>query len=534
MHFVEKKIHFNKKSFSIVNFTTQILIPMTRIRLTPLTMFFLLLLLVLNSCAKDSDIFYQSIQEEISQNADDEDSADEEDDNGGENEGESDGSDTDGQDAEGGDSNGEVQTDETISSELKAFPTAEGFAKNVTGGRGGKIYTVTNLNSSGPGSFVEALEASGPRIIVFAVGGTIELDYEQQVYVRNGNLTIAGQTAPANSGGITVKGSIRFNYTDNIILRNIRFRLGDNGYKDASGTVVGAKPAGIAYDGLELLRVSNMIIDHCSISWSIDENFSVVDSNDVTIQNCIISEALRQSVHYESSSHSMGVLINRSENITFYNNYVAHNSERNVRSARSTFELINNVFYDFRGAGGFSSGQSWTAIGNHWKKGVTDITSANITSYINDSGQGHSGSVYFSDNTNDFDVPFLSPKWENYIVGSPPVDSGINPRSVNSAIDYVLSNAGARFPYFDTLDQRVVQDYYDTSGKIVDSPEMAGGYPNLDKGTAKKDSDGDGMPDEWEIAMGLNPDVADDNADLDNDGYTNIEEYINLLDAPQQ
>ncbi len=495
----------------------------------PLTMFFLFVLLMLNSCAKDSDLFYQSVQDEISENIDenndDDDSDDDDDDTTSEN------PDDDTTDGEGGDSDGEIPIDDTVSSNLKAFPTAEGFAKNVTGGRGGTVYTVTNLNKSGPGSFVEALQASGPRIIVFAVGGTIELDYEDQVFVRNGDLTIAGQTAPVNSGGITIKGSIRFNYTDNIILRNIRFRLGDDGWKDASGNIVGSKPSGIAYDGLELLNVSNMIIDHCSVSWSVDENFSVVDSQNITIQNCIISEALGQSVHYESSSHSMGVLINRSQDVTFYNNYVAHNSERNIRAARSTFELINNVFYDFRGAGGFSSGQSWTAIGNHWKKGVTDIGSANITSYINDSGQGHSGSIYQSDNTNDFSVPFLAPNWESYIVGSPPVDSGIIPRPVNQAIDYVLANAGARYPYFDTLDQRVIQDYYSLSGKIVDSPEMAGGYPSLNNGTSKTDSDGDGMPDEWEMAMGLNPQVADDSGDMDNDGYTNIEEYINLVDS---
>lgn len=520
-------MYFIKKSFSIFIFKPQSSKSMNNRLLTPSNfMFLVLMLLMLNSCSKDNDLFYQSIDEEISENIEDanvdESTTDSTDDQN---------PDESSSDGEGGNSPGDLPTDNTVSSDLKAFPTAEGFAKNVTGGRGGKVYTVTNLNKSGPGSFVEALMASGPRIIVFAVGGTIELDYEDQVYVRNGDLTIAGQTAPANSGGITIKGSIRFNYTDNIILRNIRFRLGDNGWKDASGNIVGSKPSGIAYDGLELLNVSNMIIDHCSVSWSIDENFSVVDSQNITVQNCIISEALAQSVHYESSSHPMGVLINRSQNVTFYNNYVAHNSERNIRAARSTFELINNVFYDFKGAGGFSSGQSWTAIGNHWKKGATDITSANITSYINDSGQGHSGSIYASGNTNDFGVPFLAPNWDGYIVGSPPVDSGINPRSVDAAINYVLANAGARYPYFDTLDQRVVQDYYSNSGKIVDSPEMAGGYPSLNEGSAKADSDGDGMPDEWEIAMGLNPDVADDSGDLDNDGYTNIEEYINLVDS---
>ncbi|WP_418501156.1 pectate lyase family protein [Flagellimonas sp.] len=496
---------------------------------SPLAMLFLLVVLfTLNSCAKDSDLFYDSIGDDISDNIDNDKDVDDGSGDGDDNDQDNP---TDPGNGEGGDTDGDLPTDDTISTDLKAFPTAEGFGKKVTGGRGGKVYTVTNLNKSGPGSFVEALEASGPRIIVFAVGGTIELDYEDQVYVRNGDLTIAGQTAPANSGGITIKGSIRFNYTDNIILRNIRFRLGDNGWKDSSGNIVGSKPSGIAYDGLELLNVSNMIIDHCSVSWSIDENFSVVDSENITIQNCIISEALARSVHYESSSHSMGVLINRSQNVTFYNNYVAHNSERNIRAARSTFELINNVFYDFRGAGGFSSGQSWTAIGNHWKKGVTEIGSANITSYINDSGQGHSGSIYYSDNSNDFNVPFLAPNWESYVVGSPPVDSGINPKSVNAAIDYVLANAGARYPYFDTMDQRVIQDYYSTSGKIVDSPEMSGGYPSLNTGTAKKDSDGDGMPDDWETAMGLDPQVPDDNGDIDNDGYTNIEEYINLIDS---
>lgn len=527
MYFIEKIRHFVKKSFSVFIFKPQSSNPMTKRIFTPLHCMLLVLIFVtLFSCSKDTDLFYQSIEDEIVENIEEE-TVEEDTDEDSEENGDEDDPINDG---EGGDTDSDLPTDNVVSSDLKAFPTAEGFGKNVTGGRGGKVYTVTNLNKNGPGSFVEALEASGPRIIVFAVGGTIELDYEDQVYVRNGDLTIAGQTAPANSGGITIKGSIRFNYTDNIILRNIRFRLGDNGWKDASGNIVGSKPSGIAYDGLELLNVSNMIIDHCSVSWSIDENFSVVDSQNITVQNCIISEALAQSVHYESSSHSMGVLINRSENVTFYNNYVAHNSERNIRAARSTFEMINNVFYDFKGAGGFSSGQNWTAIGNHWKKGATDVTSANITSYVNDSGQGHSGSIYYADNTNDIGIPFLSPKWEPYIVGAPPVDSGINAKSVDAAISYVLSNAGARYPYFDSVDQRVVQNFYSSAGKIVDSPEMSGGYPYLNKGTAEEDTDQDGMPDDWEIAMGLNPQVADDSGDLDNDGYTNIEEYINLID----
>lgn len=430
----------------------------------------------------------------------------------------------------GGDDDDNTGGDDTVSSTLKSFPEAEGFGRFATGGRGGKVIKVTNLNDSGAGSFREAVEASGPRIVVFEVGGTIELDYNNQLRVRNGDLTIAGQSAPANSGGITIKGAIRFNYTENIIIRNVRFRLGDNGWKGANGNVVGTKPSGISYDGLEFLKVNNVIVDHCSVSWGVDETLSIVDCSDFTIQNTLISEGLQRSVHYESPSHSMGVLINRSDDITFYNNYVAHCDERNIRTARSTVEIINNVFYGFSGAGGFSSGQDWTAIGNHWKKAPgTSVSASTITSYISDSGWGHSGQIYQSDNTTDAGIVFLDKRWDPYVSGSKPLDSGINPKPLSESINHVLDNVGMRYPYFDSVDQRVVNNYRNSTGGIIDTPAQVGGYPSLSRGDAKTDSDGDGMPDEWEELMGLNPNVADQNGDLDDDGYTNLEEYLNIV-----
>ena len=205
---------------------------------------------------------------------------------------------------------------------------------------------------------------------------------------------------------------------------------------------------------------------------------------------------------------------------------MAHNNARNIRTKKSSFELINNVFYDFKFAAGFSSGQDWTAIGNHWKKGVTSIRSNDITSYITDDAHGHTGSIYHSNNTNDFDVKFLRSEWESYVVGSPPLNSGIVPKSVSESISYILENAGARHPYFDPVDQRVIQDYYANSGKVIDSQMEVGGYPELDRGTPLMDSDDDGMPDAWEESMGLDLSADDSAGDHDSDGYTNIEEYL--------
>ena len=229
--------------------------------------------------------------------------------------------------------------------QIPAFPGAEGFGSFTPGGRGGKIIEVTNLNPTGKGSFRSACEASGPRIIIFRTGGTISLI--KNIRIKNPYVTIAGQTAPGD--GICIKGAAIIIETHDVILRGLRIRIGD----DISG------PNPENRDGIGIENKNNppynIIIDHCSISWAVDENVSVwYATHDITFQWCIISEALNKSIH-PKGSHSMGMLfgapegsVNRPKNISIHHNLFAHNQDRNPKIAGANFcEIINNVIYNF-------------------------------------------------------------------------------------------------------------------------------------------------------------------------------------------
>ena len=240
-----------------------------------------------------------------------------------------------------------------VFAQTPAFPGAEGFGKYTSGGRGGDVYKVTNLNDSGPGSFREACSASGARTIVFDVSGNINLNSD--IIVTNGNLTIAGQTAPGD--GICVANSSFVVQASNVMVRHLRFRLGDNGYKDASGNVVGSDS-----EDKDVVRIlgktggtSNVIFDHCSMSWSIDEIVEIYGStnaadgvSDVTFQYCIFSEALYNS-HHTSGNNSEGFKMSENtDNVTVYKNLFSSNWEHSIRSeGGGSFEMINNIVYNF-------------------------------------------------------------------------------------------------------------------------------------------------------------------------------------------
>ena len=236
-------------------------------------------------------------------------------------------------------------------SELKAFPTAEGFGKNATGGRGGIVVKVTNLNDSGKGSLRHALtNTSGSRTIVFEVGGTITL--KSAIAVKNGNVTVAGQTAPGN--GILIKGSMFMIESSNVIIRYIRFRPGDAQWD--------------ALDGLNITAwnnytVENVIIDHCSISWGSDENFDIRVSTNGTVRNITIQNSIISESDYGALASS------GTYNLTYFKNLFAHNQERNIHSNYPTegtfsFEMINNLVYGFRWATGVSIGRQFTVLNN--------------------------------------------------------------------------------------------------------------------------------------------------------------------------
>lgn len=454
-----------------------------------ISIFLFTILTLFQSCAKDNDLFYDTVQEDVEKNIEEsqeEDSVEE-----------------DTPAPEDINEEEDFEPTDPISADLKAFPSAVGFGKNATGGRGGRVIKVTNLNDSGEGSLRAAIQASGPRIVVFTVGGTIHLS--SKLVIDNDDITIAGQSAPSNSGGITIAGSsLRIN-AGNVIMRYIRLRVGDNGYKNANGQVVGSG-GDEDFDGLSLFGNKGggtMIFDHCSFSWGIDENIGASGSssrnlNNVTIQNCIIAEGLSSS-HHTKGSHSKGALMYLFvQNMTFYKNYFAHNVERNVRSRENnSFEMINNVIYGFSYGTDVDEGNIFSVIGNHYRQSLDVPNTSNIMTFIPRSSATRATRAYIADNT--MDVPsksslrLIDRDWDSYMESSPPLSSGIVPVSSMQAVDEVLSDSGVRYPHFDAADQRVINDYHSGSGSYIDTQEEVGGFPELATGTTPKDSDDDGV-----------------------------------------
>lgn len=418
-----------------------------------------------------------------------------------------------------------------LQAQIPAFPGAEGYGRLATGGRGGQVIKVSNLNDSGSGSLRAAVEASGPRIVVFETGGTITLN--STLEIDNGDITIAGQTAPGD--GIVIRRyPLRVN-ADNVIIRGIRVWLGEDVRSDNDAAAIGP-------------RVHNLIIDHSVILWGIDENIGLNGAygeiSDVTISWSIIAEGLQNSVHSEGA-HSRGSLNRGASNISYIKNVFAHNHTRNPRFARDnvTGEIINNLVYNFGSEAMQSAGDNQTSwIGNHIIGGTNsgrgngleaDSPSSNTQIYVeNNIGPGRS-----SNSESEWAIVSCdgcgSDNGESaYRAMSPPVPlSGAIELPVESVQDTVLAYVGA-FPR-DVHTQRIIDDVRNNSGAIIDSPEDVGGYPTIAQGAPRQDSDDDGMPDEWENANGLNPnDASDANGDFDGDGYTNIEAYINSLLPP--
>lgn len=410
-----------------------------------------------------------------------------------------------------------------ISYALPAFPGAEGFGADTIGGRGGKIIEVTNLNNSGPGSFLAAIEASGPRIVVFRTGGTI--NGSGNMIIRNPYITIAGQTAPGD--GITLQGATLQVATHDVIIRNIRVRPGYTGNED--GIVIG-HPTVPPY---------NIIVDHCSVSWAKDENFSTAEVlQDVTLQWNISSEGLLHN------NVSYGMLISEhSKRISIHHNYYAHNNDRGpLFKGNTSGEVVNNVLYNWGSFGmrlkeldGGNIPSSVQVIGNQYKPGTqTASDKKGITvEGISDT------KLYVENNIGPGRLTNTGDDWNavsgstTYRANTPPLGtSRIMVDDVSNIKDIVLAEtgAGAIVPHRDPVDARIVQSFNNNTGKWISSESEVGGYPYMNPGTPPTDSDHDGMPDSWEVAQGLNPqDPSDGNKDKNSNGYTNVEEYINGL-----
>lgn len=416
-----------------------------------------------------------------------------------------------------------------------AFPGAEGGGRFTTGGRGGRVIKVTNLDDRGPGSLRHALEASGPRTVVFEVAGTIEL--KSQIRIRHPNLTIAGQSAPGQ--GITVKGHTVQIAANNIIIRFMRFRPGD--------------VAGIDLDALSGMNRRDIIIDHCSFSWGTDEVATFYDNEYFTLQWSMITESLNNSVHPKGAHGYAGIWGGR--NASFLNNILAHHNSRNPRlngtrdappQGIETTELINNLIYNWgdKAIYGGEGGQ-YIIAGNIFIPGpATDPSGRNeIIEVYAPAGQFFlKNNVIVSHNKR-----FTKAGWKNVTLpkGKPNnvrlqkpfalnnLHVAQNPRKV---YDQLLIKAGASF-WRDATDERIIAEINKrnyTYGKmgIIDSQEQTGGWPALESGKAAVDNDHDGICDLWETLNGLNPENPDDgNAFGLNPFYTNLEVYLNDLVA---
>ena len=403
-------------------------------------------------------------------------------------------------------------------SELLAFEGAQGFGAGATGGRGGEVVKVTNLNDSGEGSLRWALEdLDGPRIVVFEVGGQIDLESQIQI---NGDVTVAGQTAP---GGITVTGGRLRVVESNVIIRGMTVRPGDDpdgqNPDDRDGISIG-KAGNV---------VENVILDSNSISWSIDENVATWGSpSNITISNNIVAEALKDSLH-PKGDHSMGMLIgDHSSNVSIIGNLLVSNQFRNalVKDDAKNIEFINNVIYNYGNEGLVVAGESTVhVIGNVFIKGQ-DSGGREAIRFISDTGKA---SYYVADNVGDVGGVNTSQIQSDFVFD--PATTEVMTSS--EALDWILENVGARANgELSEIDQRIIDSVLKDTGAIIDSPDDVGGYGNSKGGTALADSDGDGIPDFYEQVIGSDAKVADANRDADGDGYSNIENYINgLLDG---
>jgi len=396
----------------------------------------------------------------------------------------------------------------------QAFPGAEGFGAGTAGGRGGTIIKVTNLNDSGTGSLRAACSASGARIVVFNVSGTITLSSD--IAISNPYITIAGQTSP---GGICLRKYGLNPRTHDVVIRHIRSRAGN----ESGDAVHGVNINNGAY---------NVILDHCSLSWGVDEDAGVGgSSHDITFQRCIISEGLYNAGHPEGH-HSCGFINNPSDtNISLHHNLFALNDERNPRSHGGVVDARNNVIYHPGSSCAYLGGDGY--FQTNWVKNYMLGANRRSVKFLS----GTSGKVYVQGNKDPYRTSDSQSEWtvvdgseSVYRSSTPftaPAITEIDVFPTNLLFDNVLDNCGATLPVRDAVDTRIVDDVRNETGGFINTPSDVGGWPTLSGGSPPTDTDGDGMPDSWETPRGLNPNSNDSAGDRDGDGYTNIEEYIN-------
>ena len=424
---------------------------------------------------------------------------------------------------------------------LPAFPGAEGFGRFAAGGRGGDVVAVTHLHDSGPGSLRDAVSA-GNRTVVFRVSGTIHL--QSDLLIERSNLTIAGQTAPGD--GICLRGRpLRLRGANDVIIRHLRVRPGAE--------------SGQAIDGIEVRNGRNIMIDHCSVSWTVDEAMNTWHgARDLTVQWCVISEPLNRSVH-PKGAHGYGASWG-GENVSYHHNLFAHATARTPSVAGQAKEHTINM--DHRCSGIFNwehrscdgKPDGINVVNNYYKPGPATLPDVRRRIVRIDDTRAAYGFDSFWHIAGNFVEGFPEISTDNWKGG---VDfEGATSAQVNRRRDpfpvapvttqpapeayrLVLDHAGATRPRRDPIDTRVINEVrrgVPTFGNgIIDSPAQVGGWPELKSAPAPLDTDGDGMPDAWEQARGLNPrEPADRNGRRLNAAYTNLEVYLSELagDSP--
>ena len=460
-----------------------------------------------------------------------------------------------------------------------AFPGAEGFGRYVTGGRGGNVYHVTSLADDGSvGTLRWALSKAGVKTIVFDVSGTIHLQSALNITV--GNVTIAGQTAPGD--GICVADYPVAIKANNVIVRYMRFRLGNKNV-----LVNGAD----GWDGFGGFDQQDWIIDHCSVSWSIDECLSVLGNKNTTVQWCLVAQSLVNSGH-SKGAHGYGGNWGGS-GASFHHNLIAHHGSRTPRlGPRPTTQLDermdmrNNVIYNFGGNGCYGGeGMKVNIVNNYYKPGpgtptdkkgyriagVGIRTNAYVNTYPAYAPALHLWGKYYV--TGNYNSKYTTVNQDNWTYGvinqidanncdgtftqetkdsiklTEPIDYILTTtHSAADAYARVLDFAGASL-HRDSFDELMVSDSrnskatYTGSGlskgfvnsqddnKPADADASWSAWPTLASKDAPKDTDGDGMPDEWELVKGLDPTDPNDGKTVGADGYTNLENYLNSLVA---
>lgn len=455
-----------------------------------------------------------------------------------------------------------------------AFPGAEGFGRYTTGGRGGAVYHVTTLEDTGDkGSFRWACDQKGKRTIVFDVSGTIYLTSELRL--RNGDVSILGQTAPGD--GICIADYPFVIGASNVIIRFMRFRLGNFNVANHEG------------DGLGGMDQANIVVDHCSVSWSIDECLSVYGSRNISVQWNIVSQSLVNSGH-SKGAHGYGGNWGGS-GASYHHNLMAHHTSRTPRlgprpgtQTDERMDMRNNVIYNWGGNGCYGGeGMNVNIVNNYYKPGPGTLTrNATIQRRIAAPGirtseyTGHNtsnpnqwdvmwhvwGKYYvvgnvnsrFSDVTNDNwtygvynqidasgnDGTYTQATKDTMRIDAPISYGYVTTHTADKAYEKVVEYAGASYKR-DSHDAYIADDVRNgvashcapgTTTGFIDNQDQAGGFPTLASAAAPVDTDGDGMPDEWEKENGLDPNNADDRNKYNLDSrryYTNLEVYCNSL-----